>query len=49
MYQDFEPITVLPHLNAYLESKNVNKKIIYDINNNISYHSLSNFIESMKK
>ena len=49
MYKDFEPITVLPHLNAYLESKNVNKKIIYDINNNISYHSLSNFIESMKK
>lgn len=49
MYQDFEPITVLPHLNAYLESKNVNKKIIYDIDNNISYHSLSNFIESMKK
>ena len=49
MYQDFEPITVLPHLNAYLESKNVNKKIIYDIDSNISYHSLSNFIGSMKK
>lgn len=49
MYQDFEPITVLPHLNDYLESKNVNKKIIYDIDSNISYHSLSNFIESMKK
>ena len=49
MYQDFEPITVLPHLNVYLESKNVNKKIIYDIDSNISYHSLSNFIESMKK
>lgn len=49
MYQDFEPITVLPHLNVYLESKNVNKKIIYDIDSNISYHNLSNFIESMKK
>lgn len=49
MYQDFEPITVLPHLNVYLERKNVNKKIIYDIDSNISYHSLSNFIESMKK
>ena len=48
MYQDFEPITVLPHLNTYLESKNVNKKIIYDIDSNISYHNLSNFIESMK-
>lgn len=48
MYQDFEPIVVLPHLNAYLESKNVNKRIIYDIDNNISYHNLSNFIESMK-
>lgn len=49
IYQDFEPVTVLPHLNAYLESKNVNKKIIFDIDNNISYHNLSNFIESMKK
>ena len=48
MYQDFEPITMLPHLNAYLESKKVNKRIIYDIDNNISYHNLSNFIESMK-
>ena len=48
MYQDFEPITVIPHLNTYLESKNVNKRIIYDIDNNISYHNLSNFIESMK-
>lgn len=48
MYQDFEPITVLPSLNAYLESKKVNKKIIYDIINDISYHNLSNFIESIK-
>lgn len=49
MYSDFEPITVLPNLSNYLEKKKVNEKIIIDITNkNLSYHNLSNYIESMK-
>lgn len=49
MYSDFEPITVLPNLSSYLENKKVHEKIIIDITNkNLSYHNLSNYIESMK-
>lgn len=49
VYSDFEPITVLPNLSSYLENKKVNKRLIFDITSKkLSYHNLSNFIESMQ-